>query len=227
MFTPAYRKIIRDKIIQKIKDDENITSAAVIGSYARNEVDDYSDIDLTFGISKEVSQRNILTRYKTFIQTEFDGVFLFDLQQDETVYGVFLLPGCLQVDLSFTPQASFGPRAHPFVLLFGNQQAYKTASPHEPIEDKFGLIVHHLLRTKVCIERNQFDKAQEWLVQSEKHLLELNSITRDSKLSSSYEFFGGHQIKEKLNQCIDLLSSTKNVNQKRKTHIIRFLQEIW
>ena len=51
---------------------------------------------------------------------EFDAVSLFDLPFLSTLYRVFLFPGSLQVDLSFTPGREFGALGPKFRLLFGS-----------------------------------------------------------------------------------------------------------
>jgi hypothetical protein len=60
---------------------------------------------------------------------------------------VFLLPGCLQFDLSFTPASKFGASGPKFKLLFGHvvEKPYlQSPSVHE----LFGYAVHHALRAR-------------------------------------------------------------------------------
>ena len=61
-----------------------------------------------------------------------------------SIYRVFLLPGCLQFDLSFTPASRSVPLGPKFKLLFG-----RAARPPLPIllpPRLFGHAVHHALR---------------------------------------------------------------------------------
>ena len=93
---------------------------------------------------------------------EFDAAHLFDLPSGATIYRVFLLPGCLQFDLSFTPASKFGARGPKFKLLFGEcpREAYaQPPSAHEP----FGYAVHHALRARFCIERGRTWQAEYWI----------------------------------------------------------------
>jgi hypothetical protein len=66
------------------------------------------------------------------------------------------------VDISFTPEADFGPRGPEFKLLFG-----KTSKDHESPafspEHTFGLAVHHLVRARICLERGKPWQAEYWI----------------------------------------------------------------
>lgn len=53
---------------------------------------------------------------------------MFDLPSGPIIYRVFLLPGCLELDLSFTPASEFGAGGPKFRLLFGEA----VEQPHEP-----------------------------------------------------------------------------------------------
>ena len=60
------------------------------------------------------------------------GVRLFDVWSGTALYRVFLLPGCLQLDLSLAPQTSFGARAPSFRLLFGTAAELPAPSRRPP-----------------------------------------------------------------------------------------------
>ena len=53
---------------------------------------------------------HVLADWTQAVAEELDGVHLFDVAAGEAIYRVFLLPGCLQVDLSFSPASQFGAR---------------------------------------------------------------------------------------------------------------------
>jgi hypothetical protein len=75
---------------------------------------------------------------------------------------VFLLPGCLQFDLSFTPASKFGATGPKFRLLFGSSVE---KSYHQPpsAQELFGYAVHHALRARFCIERGRCWQAEYWI----------------------------------------------------------------
>ena len=75
---------------------------------------------------------------------------------------MFLLPGCLQVDLSFTPASAFGARGPRFRLLFGSAVDLPQAAPSSA-NDLFGLGVHHAVRARFCIERGRRWQAEYWI----------------------------------------------------------------
>ena len=90
---------------------------------------------------------------------------------------MFLLPGCLQFDLSFTPAAQFGARGPRFRLLFGSVQTQPFPQPPEPGE-LFGYAVHHALRARFCIERGRLWQAEYWLHATRDYALSLACRSR-------------------------------------------------
>ncbi len=96
----------------------------------------------------------VLADWTQSLRDEFDAVQLFDLPSGATIYRVFLLPGCLQFDLSFTPASEFGPGGPKFRLLFGSAVEKPHAEP--PLaQELFGYAVHHALRARFSIERGR------------------------------------------------------------------------
>ncbi len=85
---------------------------------------------------------------------------------------MFLLPGCLQLDLSFTPASAFGAAGPTFRLLFGEAVEKPHARPPDPHE-LFGYAVHHALRARFCIERGRYWQAEYWISGVRDHALSL------------------------------------------------------
>jgi hypothetical protein len=75
---------------------------------------------------------------------------------------VFLLPGCLQFDLSFTPAAQFRAVGPNFKLLFGSSVERPVPRPAS-LHELFGYAVHHILRARFCIERGRYWQAEHWI----------------------------------------------------------------
>jgi predicted nucleotidyltransferase len=98
--------------------DERVVAAAVIGSLALGEGDDWSDLDLTFGLADTASRDDVLVDWTRELADAFDAVSLFDLDRGELIYRVLLLPAWLQVDLSFAAGAAIQARAA-FRPVFG------------------------------------------------------------------------------------------------------------
>ena len=162
MFTIEDRERVRDYVLQLANTDERITAGAVVGSLALSEGDRWSDLDLTFAVADETPLSTVLENWTTKIVQEFNAAHLFDLPSGTSIYRVFLIPGCLQFDLSFTPAADFGARGPKFKLLFG-KAVEKPFTPQQSANEMFGYAVHHLLRARFCIERGRLWQAEYWI----------------------------------------------------------------
>ncbi len=162
MFTVNDRDRIRDYVLQLAHTDARIVAGAVVGSMALAEGDRWSDLDLTFGVEDSVSMYDVLEDWTKRLITEFNATFLFDLPAGPSIYRVFLMPGCLQFDLSFTPAAKFGATGPKFKLLFGNA-VEKPFAQGQSAQELFGYAVHHALRARFCIERGKAWQAEYWI----------------------------------------------------------------
>src|SRR5436309_2238799 len=117
MFSVDYRERVRDWVLERAASDSRVVAGAVVGSLALDEGDPWSDLDLTFGVADGVPIEEVLEEWTRRIVAQFDAVQLFDLPSGPSIYRVFLLPGCLQFDLSFTPASQFGATGPKFRLL--------------------------------------------------------------------------------------------------------------
>ena len=61
-----------------------------------------------FAVVDEVPLTEVLDAWSEDIIRAFEAVHLFDLPRGPIIYRVFLLPGWLELDLSFTPASEFG-----------------------------------------------------------------------------------------------------------------------
>jgi hypothetical protein len=157
-------------------------AAAAIGSSAAGG-DRWSDLDLTFGIAGETPVDAVLTDWTASLVDDLGAAVLFDLPAGPTIYRVFLLPGALQVDLSFTPEAEFAARGPRFHLLFGRAQERPWPSPPSA-EHIFGFGVHHAVRARICIERGKLWQAEYWIHETRDQALALACHSRG--LAASY-----------------------------------------
>ena len=171
MFSTADRDRIRDHVLHLASSDRRVVAGAVVGSLALSEGDRWSDLDLTFAVAEEFSIFDVLEDWTRNVIEKFGAAQLFDLPSGPSIYRVFLLPGCLQIDLSFTPASKFGAVGPKFRLLFGSAVERPPAQPPSTNE-LFGYAVHHALRARFCIERGRFWQAEYWI-----------SATRDYALS--------------------------------------------
>lgn len=171
MFSPEFRERIRATLVDNAKSDPDIVAAAFVGSSAVGG-DQWSDLDLTFGVSQETTVAEVLGRWTRAMVEEFGAVVLFDVSVQNTIYRVFLLPGALQVDLSFAPEAEFGARGPRFQLIFGSAIERARPAPFAP-QQTFGMAIHHIVRAHVCIERGRLWQAEYWIHHARDLALEL------------------------------------------------------
>jgi hypothetical protein len=161
MFTPQERDRARNEVLEWASADPRVVAGAVVGSLAHEPGDRFSDLDLTFGVRDECPISEVLEDWSRRLIAGFDAVQLFDLSAGSALYRVFLLPGCLQLDVSFAPASDFGAIGSQFRLLFGTAVSKPYLPPADPRE-VFGYGVHHAVRARVCIERTRYWQAEYW-----------------------------------------------------------------
>ena len=130
MYTIQDRDHVQKYVLHLADADPRVVAGAVVGSLALSEGDRWSDLDLTFAVADEFSMFEVLEDWTQDIVQEFSAAQLFDLPSGPSIYRVFLLPGCMQFDLSFTPASQFGAAGPKFRLLFG--EAVKRPFPKPP-----------------------------------------------------------------------------------------------
>jgi hypothetical protein len=188
MFTVEYRDRVRDQLIAKARSDTRLVAAAAVGGSA-GEGDRWSDLDLTFAVAGGASIADVLADWTQALLAEVHAVVLFDLPFLSTIYRVFILPGMLQVDLSFTPAAEFAARGPRFRLLFGEAVERPFTPPPSP-ESTFGLGIHHAVRARICIERSRLWQAEYWIHDLRDQALTLACLRRGVEASHGRGFDG-------------------------------------
>ena len=172
MFSVSDRNRVREYVLQLAESDARVVAGAVVGSLALEEGDRWSDLDLTFAVADEVPLLTVLEDWTHDLVQEFDAAHLFDLPSGASIYRVFLLLGCLQFDLSFTPASHFGAMGPKFRLLFGTS-VKKPYIPPPSAHELFGYAVHHALRARFCIERGRSWQAEYWISSTRDYALSL------------------------------------------------------
>lgn len=162
MFTVEQREHYRERLLKMARSDHRVVAGALVGAEAAGRNDRWSDLDLTFAVAPGAVVAVLLDDWTRDLTREFDAVHLFDLPARSSLYRVFLLPGTLQLDLSFTPADDFGAVGPDFRLLFGDAVEKPHNQPPRP-QDLFGLAVHHLVRARFCIERGRLWQAEYWI----------------------------------------------------------------
>jgi hypothetical protein len=162
VFTVEERGRVRERLLEMADEDPRIVAGAEIGALAQGGGDRWSDLDLTFGVAAGARVDDVLADWTAEVTGTFDAVHLFDLPFRTSIYRVFLLPGNLQVDLSFSPEQDFGALGPRFTLLFGNA-VEREPVPGPTAHHLFGLGVHHAVRARICTERGRLWQAEYWI----------------------------------------------------------------
>ena len=162
IFTVAERDRIQARLLEIAHEDRRIVAGALLGSLAKGAGDQWSDLDLSFGLVEGTDIQAVLADWSVHMAREFDAAQLFDLPRLSSIYRVFMLPNNLQIDLSFTPESDFGALGAKFTLLFGQAVARNIPPPATP-HHLFGLAVHHAIRARICIARERYWQAEYWI----------------------------------------------------------------
>lgn len=172
MFTPEIREQVRQRVIELARADTRVIAGAIIGSMAHEAGDNWSDIDVTFGVVNSVKPEAVLDDWTQVLNQELDVLDHWDLRSGASIYRVFLLPSGLEIDVSVTPEGAFGAHGPNFHLLFGTAGK---PQPAEPPNDSYliGLCWHHVLHARASIERHKLWQAEYWISELRNHLLEL------------------------------------------------------
>lgn len=170
------RDRVRDRVLELASADPRVVAAAIVGSLTHGGGDEWSDVDLTFGVAEGVAVSEVLDDFTRVVVEELDGVRLLDLERRGTTYRVFLLPRWLQLDLSFTPAADFRQGSPRFEPVFGS---YKVDEPPPPsADDVLGWAVVFARHARVCIERRRWWQAEHMISSVRDNALALACLHR-------------------------------------------------
>jgi hypothetical protein len=159
VFTSQERERLRNELIATAQADERISGVAITGSAAGGALDEWSDIDLAFGIGDPTEFEGALADWTDRMHRDHGAVHHFDVKRGSWIYRVFLLDSTLQVDLAFAPAAEFGALGRTFRLLSG--MSVDLPQPLPPgVEEAIGLGWLYALHSRSCIERGKVWQAE-------------------------------------------------------------------
>ncbi|MEO6456773.1 MAG: hypothetical protein ABIO92_00650 [Chloroflexia bacterium] len=172
MFTTEQRDDVRDRVLDLARADPRVTAGALTGSSAVGAEDDWSDIDVAFGIINGISPEAVLDDWTEALTRELGVLHHWDLPFRSSLYCVFLLPSGLEIDVAVTPQQEFGARGPRFHTLFGTARQQE---PDLPPSARYliGLGWHHVLHARSYIERGRLWGAEYWISALRDHTVEL------------------------------------------------------
>ena len=160
MFSADDAERVLARLLGLAETDPAIAGAAITGSRATGRGDAWSDIDLAFGVTGPLGPA--MSRWTERLYREFAAVHHWDLPAGLAIYRVFLLPGWLEVDIAFAPEAGFGPLGPNWRTVFG--QTAELDPPEPPSAGTLaGRAWHHALHARACIERRRQWQAEHWI----------------------------------------------------------------
>lgn len=170
MFAPAERDRVRSRLIAFARNDDAVAGAAFTGSYGAGAEDRWSDTDLVLAVAGDLSAT--VSRWTRWLGDEFEVLHHWDLTSGPSVIRVFLLSGWLEIDLTFAPEAEFGPRGPQWRTVFGH------AMPLDPfvaadVNAVVGMVWHHFLHAWICLQRERWWQAEHWISALRDHVIAL------------------------------------------------------
>ncbi|MGQ4434331.1 hypothetical protein [Streptomyces sp. SAS_260] len=197
LFTIEERTRVRDHLLAHARSDDGIVGAAFTGSLAVGAEDRWSDTDLVLGVCGDLS--TALERWTRWFYRDLNALHHWDLPAGASKIRVFLLPGWLEIDMTFAPEAEFGPRGPQWQTLFGHEQAVEAFSPPDRTT-LVGFLWHHALHARICIHRSRWWQAEHWISAMRDHVITLASLRLG--LPASYAK-GAHLLPPELMACIE------------------------
>jgi len=159
MYTVEEREALRSDLVNAARSDARISGAALTGSAAVGAEDEWSDIDLAFGIDGASTLHDALSDWTARMYERHGALHHVDVVAGAAIYRVFLLRSTLQVDLAFAPKAEFGARAPTFRLLFGEAARLRQVLP-PGAEALIGMAWLYALHARSCLARGRWWQAE-------------------------------------------------------------------
>jgi hypothetical protein len=159
MFTPEERARLRSELLEDAARDRRISGAAITGSAVIEQEDQWSDIDLAFGVVDAAELTSVLSDWTARMYDRHLALHHLDVMSGAWIYRVFLFPNTLQVDLAFVPGMEFRALAPTFRLMSGRANEPRHAPPPRPL-DIIGLGWLHALHARSCIARQKLWQAE-------------------------------------------------------------------
>ncbi|WP_433918620.1 hypothetical protein OIE50_17310 [Streptomyces canus] len=170
MFTVEERDRLRERLLARAEADDSVVGAAFTGSYAVGEGDRWSDTDLVLAVRGDLTPT--LERWTGWLYDDLGARHHWDLRVGAGVIRVFLLPDWLEIDLTFAPEAEFGPRGPQWRTVFGRSRPLEPFAPPDG-DTLVGLLWHHALHARVCVERARWWQAEHWISALREHVITL------------------------------------------------------
>jgi hypothetical protein len=175
MFTPEERSRLRQDLLDYASRDGRISGAAITGSAAADSEDQWSDIDLAFGVREADGIPAVLNDWTAYFYQQHEALHHTDVRAGHWIYRVFLLRNTLQVDVAFAPAAHFRALAPTFRLVWGEagDPAYW---PPPAAAELMGMAWLHALHARSAIARGRLWQAEYMISGVRGHALAMACI---------------------------------------------------
>ena len=185
MFTGKEREDIRQYLLKVAKKDARLSGGAITGSVTIGKEDQWSDIDLAFGVTYPEDIANCLSDYSSMMYEKYQAVHHLDVVSGQWLYRVFFLPNTLQVDIAFAPKCDFRPKAQTFSLVFG-EALELSVSKKAPVDELVGWTWLYALHVRSSLARNKRWQAEFMISGMRDKVFELtcrryNLITKEAR----------------------------------------------
>ena len=160
MFTVEERAQVRDQLLARAQADGAIAGAAFTGSAGAGQGDRWSDTDLVLAVRGDLGP--VASDWTRWLYDELGAQHHWDFSPEPRLIRVFLLPGWIEIDLTFVSQAEFGPRGPQWQTIFGQAQPLAPFQAPDP-QHLAGLVWHHALHARIFIERGRWWQAEYWI----------------------------------------------------------------
>ena len=174
-FSTAERDELLEAIQRLGQSDHRVSGGALVGSFATQTHDHWSDIDISFGIKANYKPLKVLNEWTTSLQQTYELIHYFDVKSGSAIYRVLLFANGIEVDLSVVPENDYGPRASSFKLFFGATNEQRDL-PKPDLYQLFGWSWHHVLHANAAIHRDKLWQAEYWINSLRSHLVTLHCL---------------------------------------------------
>jgi len=175
VFSSEERSRIRSSLLEFAASDPRIGGAAITGSAAIDCEDQWSDIDLAFGVRNADSMEEVLSDSTVRMYEQHRALHHLDVKVGAWIYRVFLLPNTLQVDLAFVPAAEFRALSPSFRLVFGEAKE-PADGPAPSSANLIGMGWLYALHARSSIARGKLWQAEYMISGIRDHALALASV---------------------------------------------------
>ena len=172
MFMQSERSQLRAELLELAVSDTRLSGVAITGSAAVDREDQWSDIDLAFGVAEGHNLETVLSDFTVAMYDRYRALHHLDVKAGAWIYRVFFLPGTLQVDLAFAPYTEFRPLGPTFRLVSGEAKPIQPFPVPEP-KYTIGMGWLYALHARSCILRQKTWQAEYMISAVRDHALTL------------------------------------------------------